>query len=119
MLHLTKGRGLFFTGLKSGTQEPHCCKSFKFFFLLFIVVLGRVHCSIYNGFLKFIKYIILEFIPFTIFLYPRPILEIVSTGISFSIYIHVYTVLHHIHLPTPFPYLLSSPTGTNPVFQVE
>jgi hypothetical protein len=31
----------------------------------------------------------------------------------FSIFIHEYIVLYHIHPPTPFPYILLSPTGVN------
>jgi hypothetical protein len=59
-------------------------------------------------------HIIVEITPFIILLYPSsPIPVIVSTGLIFP-FTYMYTqYLHHIHLPTPSPHILSHPTGTN------
>jgi hypothetical protein len=45
---------------------------------------------------------------------PLPIPGTVSTGLIFPFSYMLYTYVHHIHPPTPFPYILPPPTGTNP-----
>jgi hypothetical protein len=52
--------------------------------------------------------------PAIILLHPPPPFLDSFTRSHFSIFIHEYIIFHHIHPPTPFPYILSPPTGTNP-----
>jgi hypothetical protein len=64
---------------------------------------------------KFLQYIIVEFTPPSFFFIPPPLhTQNNFNGSHFPIFIHEYIIFHHIHPPTPFPYVLLLPTGTNP-----
>jgi hypothetical protein len=66
-------------------------------------------------FLQYIKYITLEFTQSKIFLHPHPpIPGTVTTDIIFPITYMCTQYLHHIHLPSPFPHLLSLPLVLSP-----
>jgi hypothetical protein len=64
---------------------------------------------------KFLQYIIVKFTPSIIFLcLPSPCFWNSFHRPHFSIsYISTH-YFHHVHPLTPFPYILSPPTGTNP-----
>jgi hypothetical protein len=59
-------------------------------------------------FLQYFKYIVLELTPSTILLHPPPprLPGIVPTGLFPFTYMYTQ-YFHHIHPPSPFPYLLS------------
>jgi hypothetical protein len=78
----------------------------SFFFFIIILLLYWEYTVIVT---KFLKYNTVEFTPSIILLYPSfPIPGIVSTTLIFPFsYIHI-------HASTPFPYILPTPTGTNP-----
>jgi hypothetical protein len=74
-----------------------------------MAVLG-VHCDIYK-----IPYNIswLNSLPLSFFfISPPPIPGVVSTGLIFPFTYMSTQYLQHIHPHTPFPYILSPPTGT-------
>jgi hypothetical protein len=86
---------------------------FQTFFLSFIVVLGKGTLWYLQRSLKYTKYIITEFTPSTILLYP-PHSQNSFNWYLFSTYIPVYTVFVHIYPLTPCTHPLICPTGINP-----
>jgi hypothetical protein len=74
--------------------------------LFFIVVLSGASTEIPTIY----KYIILEFMFSFLYIRPHsPIPGIVTAGIIFPLTYMYAQYLHHIHPPTPFPYLLLLP----------
>jgi hypothetical protein len=74
-----------------------------FCIISFIVVLGGGTLWHLQKFLQSIKYIAIEFTPSTVFHY-LSLHSLNSFGrYHFSVYIYVYTILHHIHPLSPFP----------------
>jgi hypothetical protein len=91
-------------GTKEGNPEALT------FFFFFYCCAGATLWHLQN-FLQYTEYIIVDFTPSTTLLSPVP--GVVSTGLIFPFTYLCTQYLHHIHLPTPFPYLLPAPIGTN------
>jgi hypothetical protein len=84
-------------------------------FFPFIVVLAGGTLWHLQTLLQCINYITFEFTPSTATLYPLlPDSWKSFNRYHFSIYMPVYTFLHHIHSPTPFPHHLPPLTGASP-----
>jgi hypothetical protein len=85
-------------------MQNYSCPIVSLSFFFIIVPMGGVHCDIYIGSYNVANISPMNSSPYPFsFISPPLIPGVVSTGIIFCKFLHVYTVLHHIHLPTPFP----------------